>query len=69
LNGCPQSGVFNENRTKAKLRYKCAIKEAVITVDKDVNEDLVNHLCKKNFNGLEKAWRKRFCSKDLQPMI
>ena len=54
LNGCPQSGVFNENRTKAKLRYKCAIKEAVIAVDEDFNEDLVNHLCKKNFNGFGK---------------
>jgi len=55
LNGCPRSGVFNENRIKAKLRYKCAIK-AVIAVDEDFNEDLVNHLCKKNFNGFGKAW-------------
>jgi len=67
LNGCPRSGLFNENRIKAKLRYKCAIKEAVIAADEDFNEDLVNHLCKKNFNNFWKAWRKRFCSKDLKP--
>jgi len=47
LNGCPRSGVFNENRFKAKLRYKCAIKKAVIAADEDVNEDLVNYLCKR----------------------
>jgi len=51
LNSCPRSGVFNENRIKAKLRYNCAIKEAVIAVDEDFNKDLVNHLCNKNFNG------------------
>ena len=67
LNGCPRSGIVNENRIKAKLRYKCAIKEAVIAADEDSNEDLVNHLCTKNFNNLRKAWRKRFCSEDLKP--
>jgi len=67
LNKCPRSGIFNKNRIKAKLRYKCAIKEAVIAADEDFNEDLVKHLCIKNFNGFWKAWRKRFCSKDLKP--
>jgi len=67
LNGCPRSGIFSENRIKAKLRYKCSIKEAVIAADEDFNEDLVNHLGIKNFNVFWKAWRKRFCSKDLKP--
>ena len=63
LNGCPRSGIFNENGIKAKLRNKCAIKETVIAAE-DFNEDLVNHLGIKNFNVFWKAWRKRFCSKD-----
>ena len=66
LNGCPRSGVFNENRINPKLRYKCAIKEAVIAADEDFNENLVNHLCKMNFNDFWKAWHRRFCSKDLK---
>jgi len=38
-----------------------------LRADEDFNDDLVNHLCKKNFNGFWKDWRKRFCSKDLKP--
>jgi len=41
LNGCPLSGIFNENRIKAKLRYKCAIKEAVIAADEDLMRTLL----------------------------
>ena len=33
-------------RIKAKSRYKCAIKEAVIAADEDLLRGLVNHLCK-----------------------
>jgi len=33
LNGCPRSGIFNENEIKAKLRNKCAIKETVIAAE------------------------------------
>jgi len=66
LNGCPRSGIFSENRINAKLRYKCAIKEAVISADKDFNEDLVNH---KNFNGFWKALRKRFCSEGFPVLL
>jgi len=31
--GCPRSGPINDNRVKVKLRYKCAIKEAIISED------------------------------------
>ena len=67
LNGCPRSGIFNENRIKAKLRYKCAIKEPAIAADEDFNEDPVKHPCIENFNGFWKAWSKRLCSKDIKP--
>jgi len=40
---------------------------AVIAADEDFNEDLVKHLCIKNFNDFWKAWHKIFCSKDLKP--
>jgi len=53
LNGCPGSGIYNENRINAKLRNKCAIREAVIAADENFNEDLVY---KKNFTGFWKAW-------------
>jgi len=41
LNGCPRSGIYNENRINAKLRNECAIREAVIAADENFNEDLV----------------------------
>ena len=38
--GCPRSGPINENRVKVKLRYKSAIKDAIISADEEFNEDL-----------------------------
>ena len=52
LNGCPRSGIYNENRINAKLRNECAIREAVIAADENFNEDLVKHLCIKKLYWL-----------------
>jgi len=65
--GCPRSGPINENRVKVKLRYKSAIKDAIISADEEFNEDLADHLCKKDFNSFWKSWRKRFCSQKIKP--
>jgi len=44
---CSRSGEINDKRVKIKLRYKYAIKEAVTAADKDFNENLADHICKK----------------------
>jgi len=38
--GCPRSGSIYEERIKAKLRYKCAIKDAILAADFEFNDDL-----------------------------
>jgi len=65
--GCPRSGSLNDKRVKIKMRYKCAIKEAVLASDLEFNDDLAKYLCKKDFNCFWKAWRKRFCHSNLTP--
>ena len=63
--GCPRTGEINNKRIRIKLKYKCAIKEAIMSVDKEFNVNLTDHLCKKEFHGFWKSRRKRFCSKNL----
>ena len=58
--GCPRSG-------EIKLKYKCAIKEAITAADEEFNDSLVDHLCKKDLQSFWKSWRKRFCSENLKP--
>ena len=53
---------------KVKLRYKCAIKEAIISAGKEFNEGLADRLCSKDFNSFWKSWRKRFCSQNIKPI-
>lgn len=64
--GCPRNGDINSNRIKIKLRYKNAVKEAAREGESQLNDELVNHLCTKNNTGFWKAWRKRFCTKNLK---
>ena len=64
--GCPRSGDINANRTKVKLRYKHAVEEAARDGEAELNDELANHLCTKNDSSFWKAWRKRFCSKNLK---
>ena len=64
--GCPLSGDINANRIKVKLRYKNAVKGAAQEAEAELNDDLMNHLCTKNNTSFWKAWRKRFCSKNLK---
>ena len=45
--GCLRSGSINEERIKAKLRYKFAIKDAILAADFEFNDDLASDLCKK----------------------
>lgn len=66
-NGCPRSGSINDDRVRIKLKYKFAIKEAVNAADEEFNDELANHLCNKEINSFWKAWRKRFCSKNVKP--
>ena len=63
---CPRTGEINNDRIRIKLKYKCAIKEAIISADEEFSVDLADHLCKKEFHGFWKSWRKRFCSKNLK---
>ena len=65
--GCPRSGMVNGARIKIKLKYKCAIKAAILSAEEEFNDNLVDRLCNKNFNNFWKAWRKKFCSKNLKP--
>jgi len=65
--GCPRSGSINEERIRTKLRYKCAIKESILAAEYEFNEGLMSDLCRKDFNGFWKSWRKRFCSRNLRP--
>ena len=51
LVGCPRNGTINSER----LRYKQAIKQAIIDADTGLNEDF------------RKSWRKRFCSRNIKP--
>jgi len=64
--GCPRSGAINNNRIKIKMRYKCAIKEAIVAADEEFNDSLAKHFCKKDVKSFWKSWRKRFCSKNLK---
>ena len=65
--GCPRSGEINDKRARIKLEYKYAIKEAITSADEDFDENLADHLCKKDFQSFWKTWRKRFCSKNQKP--
>ena len=65
--GRPRSRPINAKRLKCKFRYKQAIKDAAFEDDKKLNDDLFNHLCKKDDVGFWKAWRKRFCSSHVKP--
>ena len=60
-------GSVNEIRLRTKLRYKCAIKDAILTSESKFNDNLVGHLSNKDFNSFWKSWRKRFFSKNLTP--
>ena len=61
--GCPRNGTINSER----LRYKQAIKQAIIDADTGLNEDLYDRLCKKDVNSFRNSWRKRFCSRNIKP--
>jgi len=61
--GCPRSGMVNDPRIKNKLKYKCAIKAAILSAEEEFNDNLVDRLCNKDFNNF---WKK-FCSKNLKP--
>ena len=65
--GRPRSGDINKNRIQCKMRYKNAIKEARLNADMQLNDKLYEHLCNKNDIEFWKAWRKRFCTRNLQP--
>jgi len=52
---------------KVKLSYKSAIKDAIISADKEFNEDLADHIRKKDFNSFWKSWRIGFCSQKIKP--
>jgi len=58
--------VINDDRIKTKLRYKYAIKEAIVAADEEFNDGLANYLCSKDVNSFWKSWRKRFCSKNVK---
>ena len=60
--GRPRSGDINAERLRCKFRYKQAIKEAAKEADRNLNDDLYNHLCEKDYINFWKSWRKRFCS-------
>jgi len=63
---CPRSGPIN--RVKVKLRYKCAIKETIISADEEFNEVLfADPLCSKDFASFWKSCRRRFCSQNIKP--
>jgi len=64
--GCPRSGDLNSNRVRIKLKYKNAIKEAAKAADEELNDKLVDHLCSKDNSSFWKAWRKRFCMKNIK---
>lgn len=66
--GCPRSGDINAYRIRLKLRYKNAIKEAALNQEADLNDSLFEHLCRKDNTSFWKAWRKRFCMKNLKPI-
>ena len=63
--GRPQCGTINVGRLYCKFWYKQVIKEAASEADKDMNDDLFNHLCDKDNVSFWKSWRKR--SRSVQP--
>jgi len=65
--GCPRSGYLNETRIRTKMKYKCAIKRAVLSSDSEFNDNLAKDLCNKDYNHFWKAWRKKFCWKNNTP--
>ena len=64
--GRPRSGDVNNNRIRCKLKYKNAIKEAAANADSAFNDGLYEKLCKKDNVAFWKAWRKRFCTRNLK---
>ena len=50
------------------FRYKQAIKEAANEAEQCINDDLFSHLCSKDTVSFWKSWRKRFCSRNVQPI-
>ena len=65
--GKPRCGTINAERLRCKYRYKQAVKDAAYESDRNMNDDLFNHLCNKDQVSFWKAWRKRFCSRNVQP--
>ena len=65
--GRPRSGNINAERLRCKYRYKQAIKVAMQESDRQFNDELYDHLCKKDETSFWKAWRKRFCSNSVKP--
>jgi len=63
--GCRRSGELNFNRVRSKLKYKNAIKEAVKAAAEEMNDKL-DHLWSKDSSSFWKAWRKRFCMKNIK---
>jgi len=51
---------------KNMLRYKCAVKEAIVIADYEFT-DVDSYLCKTDVNCFSKAWRERFCNRNLTP--
>jgi len=68
LAGCPRSGDINAYRTRIKLKYKNAVKEAAMSQEVELNDGLFEHLCHKDNTSFWKAWRKRFCMSNLKPI-
>ena len=65
--GCPRGGDINSFRTRAKLKYKNAVKLAAQNADACLNDKLLDYMCSKDTTSFWKAWRKRFCMSKLKP--
>ena len=65
--GCPRAGDINSLRTRAKLKYKNAVKLAAQNADANLNDKLLDYMCSKDTMSFWKTWRKRFCMNKLKP--
>ena len=61
--------MINGDRIKTKLRYKCAIKEAIVAADEEFDDGLANYLCNEDVNSFGSPGGKDFVLKILKLLV
>ena len=66
-NGKPRSGWINDFRLRCKYKYKHSVKLAAITFELDLDDELSQHLMRKDMDKFWLKWHKRFSKRNVEP--